>query len=178
MGRVQVKRGNLDAVPNYTGLNGELIWAQDAGKLFITDSQGNKRLIGGEGFIVETIEQRDDINPVLRQWRMIVGVYNDPNPFKNGQYELVYNLSDTNPANNENWRSLNKHVVFISQQSAGVVTGGAHQLSNGVVPVMYARDNDQDSFRKIVAAFELDPENGDLSWSTSQQVFEAYLVLI
>lgn len=178
MARIQVKKGNLQNLESYQGLNGELLWTQDAGKLFITDSAGNKRLIGEAGFIVQTVEQRNSINIFMRQWRMIVGVYNDPNPFKNGQYELVYNLSDTDLANNENWRSLNKHIVFVSQQSSGVIPGGAHQLSNGVVPVMYARENSEDSFRKIVVAYELNPSNGDLSWSTSQQIFEAYLVLI
>lgn len=178
MGRIQVKRGNLSNVPNYPGLNGELIWAQDAGKLFITDSAGNKRLIGDAGVIVQTIQERNDIPAFMRQWRMIVGVYNDPNPFKNGQYELIYNLSDTDLSNNDNWRSLNKHIVLVSEQSSGIIQGGAHQLTTGVIPVMYARENDQDSFRKIVVAYELDPTNGDLSWSTTQQVFEGYLVLI
>lgn len=178
MSKIQVKRGNLQNLGNYTGLNGELLWAQDAGKLFITDASGNKRLIGGEGLIVQTIEQRNSINPYLRQWRMIVGVYDDPNPFKNGQYELVYNLSDTDIANNDNWRSLNKHVVAIFNQSAGLVTGGTHQLSAGVSPVIYAKKDAADAFHKIIASFELDFENGNLSWSTSQEIFEGYLILI
>ena len=179
MGKIQVKHGPLNHVEDYVGLNGELIWAEDSGQLFITDVNGNKHLIGGQGgVIVQTIQERNAIPQHMRQWRMIVGVYNDPNPFRNGQYELVYNLSDTNLLNNDNFRSLNKHIVHIVEQTSGVVEGGAHQLSTGVVPAMYARKDGEEKYRKIIVDYELNPQNGDLSWSTSQQVYEAYLVLI
>lgn len=179
MARIKVKHGPLVNVENYPGLNGELIWAEDAGKLFITDISGNKRLIGGGGgIIVQTVEERDSIPVFMRQWRMIVGVFNDANPFRNGQYEMVYNLEDTDISNNANFRSLNKHIIHLVDCNEGVVSGGAHQLSNGVVPVMYALDNASGRFLKVTVEYEINPGNGDLHWKTINQVGEGYLVLI
>ena len=178
MGRIRVKHGPLSHIEAYPGLNGELIWAEDAGKLFITDIYGNKRLIGGDGnIIVQTIEQRNSIPQVMRQWRMIVGVYNDSNPFLNGQYELVYNLSDTNLSNNDNFRSLNKHVVHIENASGGMVPGGVHQLSTGVDPTIYVKMTG-DRFEKVLANFQMDMVTGDVYWSTTNEIQDGYLVLI
>jgi hypothetical protein len=52
MGRIQVKHGLEANIEAYPGLNAELLWAQDTGRLFSTDIDGNKILIGGSGSFV------------------------------------------------------------------------------------------------------------------------------
>lgn len=65
MGRLQVKRGTLEDLLTYEGLNGELLWAEDAGLLYITDAKGEKRLIGaGGGTMVYKGEIDCHLNPL------------------------------------------------------------------------------------------------------------------
>lgn len=54
MGKLQVKHGSLSTLNEYSGLDGELLWADDVGRLYITDVLGQKILIGGNGAFAST----------------------------------------------------------------------------------------------------------------------------
>ena len=74
-----------------------------------------------------------------RRWKMIVGVYNDPIPAKNGHYSLEYNKVSVNLGDNDNWEllssSTDKHLSFNINNKQTEVIG--HNLGkNPAVSIM------------------------------------------
>ncbi len=181
MSKIRIKRGRASSIAGYPSLPGEIIFADDIGALIGADKDNSKVLLSPI-ITLPTLAERDDLPLIARRWHMIVGVYADPFPLKNGHYVLDYNLSDTDLANNANWRNLNKYVVAYENATSGQVLASAHRLQSGVVPVMYAAEepkgDEQMIFQKVVINFKLDPATGDLLWSSKTNIYRGYLILV
>lgn len=96
-----------------SGMNGS------SGSSGITGSSGSSGSSGVSGigmYSVETVEKRDDyVNYTPnRYWGMLVTVYNDIDPLKNGIYQLQYNLNSTNLNDNLNWKYINKQSTWLN----------------------------------------------------------------
>lgn len=152
-------------------VEGSVVFNPDTSRFEIqTVINGNFTTIG---IAVETVADRDAI--LNREWRMIVGVYNDPLPFLNGQYELVYNLVNTDINNNENWRNLNKDFFLFQNVSEGIITGEQHQIGKYIIPMVY--EEIDGIFTKSAVKITLDTTNGTLRWYSNRTITKLIIIL-
>lgn len=124
---------------------------------------------------VATVIERDAIHPTKREWRMVVGVYNDTNAFLNGQYELVYNRHTTDISDNQNWRRIEKDVFFFDNVSTGTILGSTHQLGKDIIPVAY-KDNGS-AYEQIHLRITVNPNTGDLTWYSNSVINKCVIVI-
>jgi len=126
-----------------------------------------------KGYAVRTLEERNAIND--RYWRMIVGVYDNNPSYFNGQYELIYNLENTDIHDNRNWRSLNKGFYIFQNKSEGVIPGSLHQMGQKVIPVAFEEINGL--YVKCNVKITLDPIEGTVSWYSNIPIQKLILIL-
>ncbi len=106
---------------------------------YITGEELFRQLRLHADITVPTLDERDGIKVWQRRWKMIVGVYNDPTPSKNGHYSLEYDKASVNLGDNDNWEllssSTDKHVSFNINNKQTEIIG--HDLGkNPAVSIM------------------------------------------